>query len=284
MSMMAIGTDAPVWFAVIVAITKSSPYAASGAREVFFVRLRYWLIIGGSTMRSACGKTTSENVWPRREAERQRGLALALGDGLDAAPHDLADEGRGVDDEREEQREVVDGEAHPPLVAGDGDVDPTGTRGPAGGARRRPRAVRPRPRRRRAPHRTPRRRRRPGSRGRRRLGLGRDGGARRAERRRADLAVAVGHDRALVAAHRHHEFHAAVAGPVAGRPPRRACRRHRRRGRRRRRLDSGTRRSGWRSPPRPQRRRRRSRPRPRSTSRSRTAGSGRWRGRPGGTR
>ena len=36
------------------------------ASDEFLVRLRYWLVSGGMTMRMACGMTTSRKAWPER--------------------------------------------------------------------------------------------------------------------------------------------------------------------------------------------------------------------------
>ncbi len=35
------------------------------ANELFLVMLRYWLVIGGTITRSACGSSTSRITWPR---------------------------------------------------------------------------------------------------------------------------------------------------------------------------------------------------------------------------
>ncbi len=69
------------------------------------------LPMGGITSRTACGITTLRSAWPRLQAERARGLHLALVDGEDrgldqfgivdremqAEPDDARDEGRQVD-------------------------------------------------------------------------------------------------------------------------------------------------------------------------------------------
>ena len=36
------------------------------ASELFFARLRYWLVVGGMTMRRACGRMTRRRAVPRR--------------------------------------------------------------------------------------------------------------------------------------------------------------------------------------------------------------------------
>ena len=35
------------------------------ASELFLTMLRYWLVIGGTITRSACGSSTSRITWPR---------------------------------------------------------------------------------------------------------------------------------------------------------------------------------------------------------------------------
>ena len=54
-------------------------------------------------MRIACGSTTRRMRWPGARARAVGRLGLALGDGLDAAPDDLGDVARGVDDEGAQQ-------------------------------------------------------------------------------------------------------------------------------------------------------------------------------------
>ena len=69
------------------------------------MRLRYWLVSGGTITRSACGTTTSRSVEPAPQAERERRLGLAARNREDAGAHDLGDEGGGVGRERDQQRD-----------------------------------------------------------------------------------------------------------------------------------------------------------------------------------
>ena len=48
------------------------------ASELFLVMLRYWLVIGGTMTRSACGSSDQPHHLAARQAERHRRLALAL--------------------------------------------------------------------------------------------------------------------------------------------------------------------------------------------------------------
>ena len=42
--------------------TKSG-YAIAAAKDEFFVKLRYWLVVGGIIILYACGITTNFNIW-----------------------------------------------------------------------------------------------------------------------------------------------------------------------------------------------------------------------------
>ena len=75
------------------------------ASELFLVRFRYWLVIGGMMTRSACGSTTSRStcaaaagrapppppIWPQLHR-------------LDAGAHDLGDEAGGIDRQPQQER------------------------------------------------------------------------------------------------------------------------------------------------------------------------------------
>ena len=56
--------------------------------------------------RSACGMHDVPKHEAAAQTERHGGVPLTPGNGLDAAAHDLGDEGRGVGDERDQQREI----------------------------------------------------------------------------------------------------------------------------------------------------------------------------------
>ena len=77
------------------------------ASEEFLVRLRYWLVSGGRITRIACGTTISRSVAPRVRPSEARRFHLALVHGQHARAHDLADEGRRIDREREQQRDEL---------------------------------------------------------------------------------------------------------------------------------------------------------------------------------
>ena len=77
------------------------------ASDEFLVRLRYWLVSGGMMMRMACGTTTSRSAWPERRPSADDGFGLALADAEDAGAHDLGDEGRGVERQRQIERQEL---------------------------------------------------------------------------------------------------------------------------------------------------------------------------------
>jgi len=54
------------------------------ASEEFFVRFRYWLVMGGMITRSACGSTTRRMVWPRDSPSDE--AASVCPRGTDAMP------------------------------------------------------------------------------------------------------------------------------------------------------------------------------------------------------
>jgi len=54
----------PVWLIVVLAIETRSGNPMITASELFLVRLRYSLVIGGTMTRKACGNTTSRIRWP----------------------------------------------------------------------------------------------------------------------------------------------------------------------------------------------------------------------------
>ena len=56
----------PVWFSVVLAIDTMSWKPMATASELFLVRFRYWLVIGGMMTRSACGSTIWRSTAPRR--------------------------------------------------------------------------------------------------------------------------------------------------------------------------------------------------------------------------
>ena len=85
-----------IWLARV-----SSTKPISAVSEVFFTSCTRKPTVGATLMRMACGRTT----WTRRcaigEAQRRAGLPLPLRDRLQAAAPDLAEEGRGVDRQRQ---------------------------------------------------------------------------------------------------------------------------------------------------------------------------------------
>ena len=82
------------------------------ASEEFLVRLRYWLVSGGTITRSACGTTTRRSVNPRRRPKRHRRLGLPARHREHAGAHDLGDEGGGVGRERDQQRDEFGDQPH----------------------------------------------------------------------------------------------------------------------------------------------------------------------------
>ena len=71
------------------------------ASEEFLIRLRYWLVSGGTMTRIACGTTTRRSVVPERKPERLRRFGLAGRNGKHAGAHHFGDEGRGIDRKRQ---------------------------------------------------------------------------------------------------------------------------------------------------------------------------------------
>ena len=109
--MMAMPSIAwPVWFSVVLAIETMSWKPMATARELFLVRFRYWLVIGGMMTRMAWGRMIWLQDGAGAEAERLGGFPLALGDGLDAGADDLGDVGRGVGHQTEQEGEVFGAE------------------------------------------------------------------------------------------------------------------------------------------------------------------------------
>ena len=90
-----------------------SAYPMAIASDVFLVKLRYWLMMGGMAIRKAWGMTTITETLERRKGKGVRRLGLALGHGEDASPHDLRHMRCGVEDERGQNRQV----SRQPLVS-----------------------------------------------------------------------------------------------------------------------------------------------------------------------
>ena len=96
--MMAMPSIAwPVWFSVVLAIETMSWKPIATASELFLVRFRYWLVIGGMITRSACGSTIWRSIGAAAQASAPRRLPLAERHRLDAGADDLGDVGGGVD-------------------------------------------------------------------------------------------------------------------------------------------------------------------------------------------
>ena len=61
--MMAMHSTArPVWFSAVLEMFTKSGYPMATASEEFLVRLRYWLVMGGTMTRMAWGRTTQRTV------------------------------------------------------------------------------------------------------------------------------------------------------------------------------------------------------------------------------
>ena len=104
----------PVWLRVVSAMETTSWKPMATASELFLVRFRYWLVIGGMMTRIDCGRMIWRRTAPGLQAESGGGLPLALRDGLDAGADDLGDVGGGVDRETEQEGEELGAEVPPP--------------------------------------------------------------------------------------------------------------------------------------------------------------------------
>ena len=82
------------------------------ASEEFLVRLRYWLVSGGTITRSACGMTIEAQRQAAPQAERERRLGLPARHRENSGAHDLGDEGGRIGRKRDQQRDEFGDQAH----------------------------------------------------------------------------------------------------------------------------------------------------------------------------